>query len=232
MGIPRERVVMIANPLPATATAAVNRSALRRQLGIADAAVLLLGVGRLSAEKNFRMIIDMVRILSARVGEVLAVIVGEGPMRDELQWYADAQGVGSQVRLVGYRTDVEAFYGCADFFVQPSLAELQSLAMLEAMRHRLPVLVTERTGCNDELIVHGQNGFLLDPTRPETWAHSIERLLPDPRLCRLLGANAAKTVAEVCDARVVSRVLEALYVELAGTSSGVTSEAGCSLGQT
>ncbi len=216
IGIAPERVSVILNPLGPRNAVAESRAEIRRRLGLPEQAVVLLCVGRLAAIKNFHVVLDIVRILRSDVPQVLAVFVGEGPERDELQRRCAMEGLATHVRLAGYHSDVEPFYKCADLFLQPSFCELQSLAMLEAMRAHLPVIVSEHTGINDEFIRHGDNGFLLDPTRPALWAQCIRALLADPTKRIATGAKAAATVEARCDPRSIALQFEVLYSELMG----------------
>jgi glycosyltransferase involved in cell wall biosynthesis len=215
MGIPGERVSIIANPLPPRSARRPDHAGVRRQLGLPADAIVLLGVGRLAPEKNFRVLIDAVRILCDRGTNVAGVIVGAGPQLAALHRYCQSLGIGPHVKFAGFHADVEPFYEAADYFLQPSLMELQSLAMLESMRAGLPVLVAEHTGCNDDFIVNGENGFLLDPTRAADWADCVQALLPHADRRRLLGERAAATVASRCEPRGVAARFESLYADLA-----------------
>jgi glycosyltransferase involved in cell wall biosynthesis len=197
-------------PLPA----AEQRARLRRSLGIPDAAHVLLGVGRLADEKNFTVLIAAVERLRSRIPTLFAMILGEGPERDSLQSQIDRAGLADAVRLVGHKADVQSYYDSADIFVQPSIFELQSLAMLEAMQSGLPVVVSQGVGCNDDLIAHAQSGFLVHPNRSGEWADTISTLVRDPQLRARVGAAGQALVHRHCNIRHVSRRFETLYEEL------------------
>src|SRR4030095_10426097 len=142
-------------------------------LNIPHDGIVLLGVGRLADEKNFAVFISAMELLHREVPGLRALILGEGPARASLQRQIDHSGLTGTCQLVGYRTDVQPYYDSADIFVQPSICELQSLAMLEAMQAGLPVVVSQGVGCNDELLMHADSGFLLHPNRPALWADCI-----------------------------------------------------------
>jgi glycosyltransferase involved in cell wall biosynthesis len=201
------------SPLPA----AEQRTRLRRSLGIPDDAHVLLGVGRLADEKNFKVLIAAVEQLHGQIPSLFATILGEGVERDALQRQIDRAGLTDVVRLAGHKADVQSYYDSADIFVQPSIFELQSLAMLEAMQSGLPAIVSQGVGCNDDMISHGESGFLVHPNRSREWAEAIGTLIRDPGLRSRVGAAGQSLVRRQCDIRHVSDRFESLYEELCST---------------
>jgi glycosyltransferase involved in cell wall biosynthesis len=219
VGICASKVLVIPNGLPPRGVLpnAQARAALRRPLNIPHDAIVLLGVGRLADEKNFAVFISAMELLHREVPGLRALILGEGPARASLQRQIDHSGLTGTCQLVGYRTDVQPYYDSADIFVQPSICELQSLAMLEAMQAGLPVVVSQGVGCNDELLTHADSGFLLHPNRPALWADCIRMLVRQPALRACVGEKGKALVNRQCDIRYVSRRFETLYEELCKT---------------
>jgi glycosyltransferase involved in cell wall biosynthesis len=101
--------------------------------------------------------------------------------------------LAGRVSFLPPRSDVEFFYAAADAYVGPSLDDAFAQPPAEAMACGLPV-ITSRDNGGSEIIVHGENGFVLeDPTDSETLAGWIAQLLNDPALCCRLGEAAAET---------------------------------------
>jgi len=198
----------------APSPSAGQRLRLRGSLGIPENAHVLLGVGRLVGEKNFSVLISAVEQLRAEIPSLFLMILGAGPQRDLLQEQIDRAGLAAAVKLVGHQTDMQAYYDSADIFAHPSMLELQSLAMLEAMQAGLPVIVSQGVGCNDDLITHGESGFLLHPKRTALWAETIRALVRRPDLRARIGASGQALVHQQCDIGRVSKRFEALYDEL------------------
>jgi glycosyltransferase involved in cell wall biosynthesis len=219
VGICASKVSVIPNGLPPRGALpnAQARAALRRQLNIPQDAIVLLGVGRLADEKNFAVFVSAMELLRGMVPGLRALILGEGPARASLQRQIDHSGLTDTCQLVGHRTDVQRYYDSADIFVQPSIVELQSLAMLEAMQAGLPVVVSQGVGCNDELLTQADSGFLLHPNRPALWADCISMLARQPSLRARVGEKGQALVNRQCDIRYVSRRFETLYEELCKT---------------
>jgi glycosyltransferase involved in cell wall biosynthesis len=218
VGIPLSRVSIIPNGLPQRTVrpGPSERSALRASLGIPAGVPMVLAVGRLASEKNFKILIAALERARAHVPTLHAFILGEGPDRSALERDIVARGLVDVIRLPGHVGNTAAYYDCADVFVQPSIFELQSLAMLEAMQAGLPAVVSAGVGCNDELITPRKTGLLIDPNRPADWADAIVSLLRDADSRELIGEAGRALVLRECDIREVARRFERLYAELCG----------------
>ena len=117
------------------------------------------------------------------------MLVGDGPLREELQKQA-----GARVSFLGQRADVSDLLAGFDVFVLSSNTEGMSIALLEAMAAGCPIVVTA-VGGNVELIKHMQTGLIVPPNDESALRTAIQRLLADPVLAARLGA-AARAVAE------------------------------------
>jgi glycosyltransferase involved in cell wall biosynthesis len=134
-----------------------RKSALRREWGADDDAVVMLCVSRLAAEKNLELVIQS--WLNAQKSGIKAklVLVGDGPMRGELQKNHP------DVHFAGFRQedDLSTHYASADLFVFASITETFGNVTLEAMASGLPVLAF-RSAAAGELITDQQEGVLID----------------------------------------------------------------------
>jgi 1,2-diacylglycerol 3-alpha-glucosyltransferase len=127
-----------------------------------------LFVGRLSPEKNVSGLIASFAGYRASGGSSSLVICGDGPLRVELEDQARAAGLAAHIRFSGMRMarDLAAHYAFARCFVLPSTREPWGLVVNEAMASGLPVIVSKRCGCAEDLVEEGLNGYLFDPDRP------------------------------------------------------------------
>ncbi len=93
------------------------------------------------------------------------VLLGDGPMRAEVEATIDSLGLSSRVHLAGFRQieELPAFYALAEALILPSTTEQWGLVVNEAMACGLPVVVSERCGCAPDLVEDGRNGFTFDP---------------------------------------------------------------------
>ena len=125
-------------------------SAIRVELGIPEDAVLVAAVGGLERRKGFDLLIDAVSMLDGRVHAVLAG-GGTDAQRSALEARARGRGVAGRVHFLGWRRDAPSVIAAADAFVLPSRSEGFSVAMLEAMASRRPVVAADVGGAWDGL---------------------------------------------------------------------------------
>lgn len=129
--------------------------------GLADRFVVG-AVGRLDPIKRYDLLIKAFCALEPHRFNGVLMIVGDGPMRDELEALKRRLDPDNRVRVLGERHDLPVLYRVMDLFVQPSANEGISNTILEAMATALPVIATG-VGGNPELIRTGVNGLLIPP---------------------------------------------------------------------
>jgi glycosyltransferase involved in cell wall biosynthesis len=114
------------------------------------------------------------------------VMVGDGPLRAEVQALLDAASVADMAWLPGERHDIPDLLRGLDCFVLPSLAEGISNTILEAMSSGLPVIATN-VGGNPELVSEGKTGVLVPASDPEAMAEAIIAYAQDPEQAQAVG---------------------------------------------
>ena len=174
-----------------------ERLAARRRFGIADDAVVVLGVSRLVTRKGFDTLIEATAQLAERVPGLEVVIAGDGRDRDRLQKLI--AGLDAPVRLLGRvdDDDLPALYGCADLFAMLCRdrwlgleQEGFGIVFLEAAAAGLPV-VAGASGGSAEAVVHNRTGLVVDdPGSVEDVVAALAQLLGEPGQCRWFGAAA------------------------------------------
>lgn len=161
-------------------------AALRSEFGIAWDAVIVGTVGRLSAVKDMRSMLEAVSLLDRDLPWML-VIVGDGEQRRALEQAAGALGIATRVRFAGMRADVPELLGGFDVFVQSSRSEGYSLALVEAAASGLPIVAT-RVGGNAEIVADAGTGHLVPAAQPQALARALEPLVADAGLRQRMGA--------------------------------------------
>jgi L-malate glycosyltransferase len=184
---------------------------MRQNLGIPDGPLLLF-VGRLDRHKGAADLLRALPALVKRFSKLTAVLLGDGPAREELRSLAATLGVTTHVRLVGV-ADPIPFLQAADAFVLPTLGEGMSNALLEAMAAGLPC-VTTRIPANLDLITHGDTGLLVEPANPEELQHAISRLLDNPDLSLRMGNRARQRVQIAYSAERMVAAYRNLFVRV------------------
>ncbi len=136
----------------------MDRAGVRLNNGFSETDTIIGTVSRLVPGKNLRKFIKKFAVCSL---DEKFVIVGDGPLKIELENIIKTLRVGQRVVLLGNREDVCNLLNCFDVFVLPSLSEGLSNVVLEAMACALPV-VAFNVGGNSELVDQGKGGDLVD----------------------------------------------------------------------
>lgn len=128
-----------------------------------------LYVGRLASEKNVDGLIRAYASYRCEGGSASLVIVGDGPESGYLQRAAKESWFAREIHFEGMKTaqEIGLYYAYAQCFVLPSTREPWGLVVNEAMAAGLPVIVSRRCGCAEDLVAHNQNGFVFDPERDD-----------------------------------------------------------------
>jgi glycosyltransferase involved in cell wall biosynthesis len=194
-GFPPQRLRVVANAVAAPPTVTPEaRAAVDRELGLADGAPVVAAVGRLVPQKNHARLLEAVALLAREHPRVIAVIVGDGPLRAELEARAAALGVRDRVRFTGMRTDAAAIAQRADMVAFSSDWEGLSIAALEALAAGTPVVSTPVEGMVD--LLAGGAGLVVGEASPAALAEGIAALAGDADLRRRMGEHGRALVAE------------------------------------
>lgn len=139
----------------------------------------IVSVGRLMPQKNQAMLLSAFVNISDDFPEYCLTIYGEGPERDALEKQANELGVKEKVHLPGSVKDVHDRIADSELFVLSSNYEGMPNALIEAMCIGLPCISTDVSGATD-LIISGENGWLVKVGDTEALIHQMRRLLSDP----------------------------------------------------
>ena len=140
----------------------------RRDLGIADDAVLAIYVGRLSPEKGVDILLSAYSIAKAEMPNLHLLLVGDGPSRRKLEKQAIDLKIRSSVRFIRQVPFIRipGYLNLADLFITASSSEVQPLTVMEAMAASLPIVGVRSPGLNG-LVQHGKNGLLCEKGHEE-----------------------------------------------------------------
>ncbi len=174
-------------------------------------------VGRLDAVKDqtnlARAFVSALRRHPGARERLRLVIVGDGPLREDVQRILADGGAAPYAWLAGERHDVADIMQGLDCFVLPSLAEGISNTLLEAMASGLPVVAT-RVGGNAELMEEGLTGRLVPRADPEAMATEILRYFDDPLLARRHGGAGRSLVEKRFSLDLMVRRYDELYASV------------------
>lgn len=173
-------------------------------------------VCRLVKNKGLFLLLDALALARRRKPDILLHIVGEGPLRPALDRHAARRGLAEHVRFLGWLPDqaaVSRAYNAARVVVCASFNEGGPRTTLEGMACGLPAVSTP-VGAMPEVIVSGENGYLVDWT-PESLSDALLTALASESLQRRLGAAARAAVTPFAYAPAIRRYAHG-YLRLCG----------------
>ena len=213
VGISPLKVMTIHNGVDTDKFVGDGRDAARRMLGL-DASTFVFGtVGRLDPVKDHGSLLQAFAAIARADRRACLVIVGDGPMRTQIESKVAELAIGERVRLLGERSDVSMLLQAFDVFVLTSIAEGISNTILEAMASGLPIVAT-RVGGNPELLEHGISGHMVAARDVSGLTTAFANYLVDPVLCRQHGRAARQRVVDKFSLERMAADYADLYLSL------------------
>ncbi len=166
--------------------------------------------------KGHDVLIEALAGVRHRVPDLRWVVIGDGPLRTELERLAQARGLNGSARFLGWVSDAERddWLRRADVFAMPSRlpGEGFGIVYLEAGVYGVPV-VAGNVGGPLDAVEHGVSGLLVDPTDPAAVGEAVASLLLDRELAARLGRQGAERVRERFAWPLIARRVEATLLE-------------------
>lgn len=218
-GLDPTRVVTVYNGIALEPTRPpIGQAALRRRLGLPEAAPLITAVGHIRRVKGFDTFVRAAAVVRRELPQATFLVVGDPHPQEpdhlpELQQLARSLGLTDALHFPGATDDVRPLLRISDVFCLPSRSEGFSNALVEAMACGLPCVVT-RVGGNAEAVEDGVTGFVVRRDDPELMAAQILRLLRDPQAARRMGEAGRTRVEEKFTLEAMMANLTAVYDSL------------------
>lgn len=184
-----------------------DASYIRETYGVPDDLPILLTCGRLGREKNPECLLRAFSIIRKSLDSVL-VMVGDGPLREELEQLAEELNVADRVIFSGKVNPdlMPHFYASADLFMFSSLTDTQGLVIAEAKAAGLPCVAVGALGVKD-MVAHNVDGFLCD-NDPSCLAQKALLLLENPSLMDTMRTNALCNAHNFSIEKTCARLVE------------------------
>lgn len=216
--VPAEKIIVLHNAVARGAPPVPQRSHSDAD-GRRDT-VKLITVSRLAPEKGMDVLLCAFAALAPEFPKATLEIVGDGPLRKELADQVQRLGITEAVRFLGKRSDVAKLLAGADVFALTSRQENHSVAILEAMRAGLPLVVSD-VGGNAESVRDGLDGNIVPDLDAGAAASAMSRLVASCELRASFGASArARYESEFESAVMIDRFL-AILTPLARAPKGL-----------
>jgi len=175
----------------------------RRSLDLPEDAFVILSVGELNENKNHETVIRAVSLLNDP--DIYYIICGYGIKMMYLTACVNDYNVKDNVKLLGFRDDVDEIYNLSDVFILPSYREGLCLSLMEAMSCKLPVICSNIRG-NTDLIKDKSGGFLVSPKDVQGFADAVKKVKEDRLTADRMGDVNVKTVEKFTLPRILSEM--------------------------
>jgi rhamnosyl/mannosyltransferase len=172
---------------------------------------IVLGVGRLIYYKGFEYLIRAMKDVEGHL-----LLLGTGPLHDDLRLEAERCGVSSRVSFLSNVSDVIPYYHAADAFALPSIARSEAfgIVQLEAMACRTPVVNTRLDTGVTYVSVDGVTGLTVPPKNSDALAEALNTLLNNPDIGASYGDAGRKRVEAEFSLDVMTERTLLLYQEV------------------
>ncbi len=188
-----------------------NKWPLKKKLGLFDYSLLYMG--RIAEEKKIAVTLKAVASIVKKIPKIGFVIAGTGSQVDELKALTKSLGIEKNVKFFGYFkniNDVVDLYNGSDLFVIPSVAETQSIVMMQAMACKLPVIAARAWGLAE--YVNKDNGLLIEPNNVNELSEKILYLYQNQSVSQKLG-EGGRTFVEKFSPPSIAKEWEKIYLD-------------------
>lgn len=170
-------------------------------------------VGRLFPDKGHKFFLNAFSRLYQNSPEIVGLIIGDGPIKNQIAAWIEELNLGNSVFLCGVRNDMKNVYELIDFLVIPSLTEGLPYVLLEAMASKVPVLATS-VGDIPKLIIHKKTGFLVEPGDENELQNYMMWMIKNSKKTERMAINANNMIRKNFSARKMTEATENLYLSI------------------
>jgi len=183
---------------------------IRKTLGIPEDALIVGTIAVFRVQKRLDVWMEVAHKIMNEVANVHFVIVGDGPLKDDLIRKRKNMGMEGRIHMPGLETEIRPYLQCFDVFMMSSIFEGLPVALLEAMSMGCPVIATDAGGIG-EVIRDNTDGLLCSTEKPEMLVNLAAGLLKDKEGRMAFGQRARKRVQENFSMKVMVDQLENIY---------------------
>ena len=208
--VPRQRMAVVPNAIEMHDPPPTEID-VRKELGVSQDTLVVGSVARLVFQKAPEVFVKACGIVARQEEGVCFVLVGDGPLEDEVRRELREADLGERFLLLQHCNEGPSLMSQFDIFALSSRYEAgAAFAPMEAMRAGTPVVLTDVTG-NHDAIEHDRSGLFVEPENPDALAEAILGLLADPERRASMTKEARRLLEQRFDVAVVSRRLSEVY---------------------
>lgn len=183
----------------------VLRKSERAKLGLNPDDIVILYVAEFSERKNHQVLMDTLIKLIPKYPKIRVLLAGQGPLFMKMKQLAISNQIQDNIQFLGFRKDIPLLTALSDIGVSTSRSEGLPIGILQNMACGLPIVATIERGHN-ELVRHGENGFLFPQNNAEGMISALDLLISDASLRSKMG----KKSLELSGQFTVDKAVEAM----------------------
>jgi len=206
------RLKVIYNGIPCATFSRAKENTLRMRFGWGPDEVVVGSLGNIRPAKAYDILLQAAALLKTEQLPFRFVIAGQGKggLMESLMKLRSELGLEEVVQFLGFDDDPAAFLANLDIFLLTSISEGFSIATIQAMASGLPVVVT-RSGGPQEIVTHGENGWIVDAGSPKAISDGLIHLLTHPQLRQQLAQKGKAHATARFDLSAMLRAYQYLY---------------------
>jgi glycosyltransferase involved in cell wall biosynthesis len=185
------KYLTIYNGIKSHLNGAWDRSHYYHTFGIQEGSKVVGIIASFTNQKGHRYFIEMAEILAGEFDQLSFLLIGDGPLRPQIEQMIKTKGLNNRITLTGIRNDIPALLQFLDIFVLSSLWEGFPMTIIEAMAAGKPIVVTD-VGGNREAVIDGLIGYLVPPADSKALAEAVRKILLDESLASAMGSEGKR----------------------------------------
>jgi glycosyltransferase involved in cell wall biosynthesis len=209
--IPQNRIEVVYNGIQPLSPDTKGTEKLRSELGIDRSTQILGTISRLDPIKNHRLLFNAYSELVKTHPDTVLVIVGDGPIRHELESQVTELGISQRVIFTGFQPEPANYLKMFDIFLLPSLSEGTAITLLEAMSLSKPSIVTN-VGGNPEIIRQMENGLVVPTDQVDSLVEACRQLLDDESKQHDMGQAAKALFDQEFTVKQMTEKYQSIYL--------------------
>jgi glycosyltransferase involved in cell wall biosynthesis len=194
-GIPLGKITIVPDGVDLSRTIVPANAETLASCGVSAGAPLVVQVAQLVGHKDPVNFVRAMAHVRSSVPDVQAMMLGDGPLRGDVEREILALSLEGTVHMPGFRPDADAILAAANVACLSSREEGMGSVLLDALALGVPIAAT-RAGGIPEVVIDGESGLLADTRDPVGLGKAIVTLLTEPSLAARLAANARTRAAE------------------------------------
>jgi glycosyltransferase involved in cell wall biosynthesis len=190
-----DKVKVIYNGIDTDLYSQANTKSLRDEIGFSNDDKIIGFAGRLNVQKGVKYLLEAFKVVAEKSSSAKLLIVGKGDLETYVKEFTAKHNLKSRIHFAGFREDIPNIMRTIDILVLPSLWEGFGIVLIEAMAAGKPCVATNISSI-PEIMMDGENGFLVPPENTQAIADALMKLVSDEKLSERLGRKGSEIVNE------------------------------------